>query len=524
MSGIVLELAGVSKSYGGVHAIADLDLEVRSGEILGVIGPNGAGKSTLVGMIGGALPVSAGRIRFEGRDVTDTRAEDRARAGVGRTFQIPRPFGRMSVADNVRLAATNGGRRISRRELPELVDDILERLQLSAFRDAPAGGLPLLRRKRLELARALALRPKLVLLDEIGAGLVRGELEELIAIILDVRGQVEAMVLVEHVMDVISTCCDRTAVLDFGRLVTVGPTAEVLADPHVASIYLGSQAAAHSDGSAAGAPETTEESSPDDADLGEVNATGSAIAALVTVAQEPALEGPLLKVDDLVVAYGDLTAVKGVSFDVRPGECLALLGANGAGKTSIARAIAGAQPVVSGRVRFRGRELTGLRADRVTAQGIAQCLEGRKIFSTLSIEENLVAGAPGAAKAVRADRLEAVYSVFPILKERRRSSGTALSGGQQQMLAIGRALMSGPALIVFDEISLGLSPKAVDEVYEALAAVRSSGAAMIVVEQSVDRALAVADRAIVLSQGEITLRGTPEELRAHERLLASYLG
>ncbi|WP_414683960.1 ABC transporter ATP-binding protein [Microbacterium sp.] len=314
------------------------------------------------------------------------------------------------------------------------------------------------------------------------------------------------MILIEHVMDVISRCCDRTAVLDFGRLVTEGTTQDVLADPVVAALYLGSLGA----------------DAPDD--NGTALPSAGSMTALISVGGDDEHDGPLLSVQDVVVAYGDLQAIKGVSFDIARGECVALLGANGAGKSTMARAIAGAQPLRSGTIAFAGRSIAGLRPDRVTALGVAQCLEGRKIFGTLSIEENLIAGALGAPKPVVAERLEGIYDLFPVLKERRRSPGTALSGGQQQMLAIGRALMSAPRLVVFDEISLGLSPIAVDEVYAALVGIRASGAAMIVVEQSVDRALKVADRALVLSQGEITLQGTPMELLADERLLASYLG
>ena len=508
MSSPVLHLQSITKAYGGVRAIDDLTLEVAPGEVLGVIGPNGAGKSTLVGVIGGALAGYAGSVTFDGHDITKRSSADRARLGIGRTYQIPRPFTRMTVADNVRLAATNSGHHLSARELDPFVDGILDRLGLADFAHELAGKLPLLRRKRLELARALALKPRVLLLDEIGAGLVRSETEELIEIIQSLRGEVESMVLIEHVMDVISRCCDRTAVLDFGRLVTVDETAKVLADPVVASLYLGSIAV---------------DAEPAAVDEQKRETMRAALTSLVKVTEVVADE-PLLVVDDIWVKYGGLNALKGVTLEVRPGECVALLGANGAGKTTMARAIAGAQSLSSGSISFGGRSLEGLRPDRITALGIAQCMEGRKIFGTLTIEENLIAGGLDARKAVKAERLEAVYSVFPILKQRRKNSGTALSGGQQQMLAIGRALMSAPTLVVFDEISLGLSPIAVDEVYEALATIRDSGVAMIVVEQSVDRALAIADRAMVLSQGEITLSGKPAELLADARLLSSYLG
>ncbi|MBH0083767.1 ATP-binding cassette domain-containing protein [Salinibacterium sp. SWN167] len=504
----VLQLESITKSYGGVRALDSLSLHVAPGEVLGVIGPNGAGKSTLIGVIGGALTPNSGTVTFDGRDISTLSSADRARLGIGRTYQIPRPFTRMTVADNVRLAATNSGHHLSHRELEPFVAGILERLGLTPFAEEVAGKLPLLRRKRLELARALALKPRVLLLDEIGAGLVRSETEELISIIQSLRTEVESMVLIEHVMDVISQCCDRTAVLDFGKMVTVDETPKVLADPVVASLYLGSVA------------ESADTIVVDESKRAAIRASLTSLVSAPNMASGT----PLLTVDDVWVRYGGLNALKGVSLSVNPGECIALLGANGAGKTTMARSLAGAVPLTSGTISFAGKSIAGLRPDEVTALGIAQCMEGRKIFGTLSIEENLIAGGLDARKHVKAERLEAVYSIFPILKQRRKNSGTALSGGQQQMLAIGRALMSAPTLLVFDEISLGLSPIAVDEVYEALGAIRDSGVSMIVVEQSVDRALGLADRAMVLGQGEITLEGKPAELLADARLLASYLG
>jgi ABC-type branched-subunit amino acid transport system ATPase component len=213
-----------------------------------------------------------------------------------------------------------------------------------------------------------------------------------------------------------------------------------------------------------------------------------------------------------------------VNVTVGRGETVTLLGANGAGKTTFARAIAGALPLSAGRVRFFGRDIAGLRADRVTALGMAQCLEGRRIFGSLSVEENLILAAGTANAQLRTDRLDAVYAIFPILAERRRDSGVAMSGGQQQMLAIGRALMSAPKLLVFDEVSLGLAPIAVDRLYEALAAIQRSGVAMVLVEQNIGRGLSLANRAYVLSQGEVALAGTAAEVSRSPALAALYVG
>jgi ABC-type branched-subunit amino acid transport system ATPase component len=201
-----------------------------------------------------------------------------------------------------------------------------------------------------------------------------------------------------------------------------------------------------------------------------------------------------------------------------------LLGVNGAGKTTLARAIAGALPPASGRIVFGGRDITGMRADRVTSLGVAQCLEGRRIFGSLTVEENLILGAGRAQPDTRRRRLEAVYAAFPVLAGLRHRSGTAMSGGQQQILAIGRALMSAPRLLVFDEISLGLAPIAVDGLYQALAALKASGVAMILVEQNIARGLSLADRAYVLARGEVALSGTAAEVGADPSLSSLYIG
>lgn len=525
----VLSVAGLTKRYGGVVAVDSIDLEVARGEVLGVIGPNGAGKSTFVGLVCGALGATAGQVHLNGRDVTSTDPAQRARLGVGRTHQVPRPFARMSVLDNLMLASSNITPRRSGADRRSDALLILERTGLLEVADKPAGGLTLLRRKRLELARAMALSPRLILLDEIGAGLVESETAELINLIKQLRHEVDAMVLIEHVMDVITSCCDRTAVLDFGKLIAIGPTREVLADPTVAAVYLGTAAADHADASAAGRAEAEVEDHQDaseEADLGRVDVSAEVLASLVnvTVPGPAAGDAPLLRADDLFVNYGGLRALRGVSLEVGRGETVALLGANGAGKTTFARALAGALPLAGGTVHFDGKDITGLRADRVTSLGLAQCMEGRRIFGTLSVEENLVLGAGSATSRQRRERLDAIYSVFPILADRRNQSGTAMSGGQQQMLAVGRSLMSAPQLIVFDEISLGLAPIAVDRVYEALQAIKDSGVAVVLVEQNIARGLSLADRAYVLSQGQIALSGTTAEVQASPALASLYVG
>jgi ABC-type branched-subunit amino acid transport system ATPase component/ABC-type branched-subunit amino acid transport system permease subunit len=488
--GVLLRAAGVGKVYGGVHAVDGVDLELRHGEVLGMIGPNGAGKSTLIGLLSGAIS-GDGRVELFGEDVTGAGAQQRARRGIGRTHQVPRPFGQMTVMENLLVAHLHGAKGTGRTARAEC-ERILARCGLLEFAGTRASDLGLLRLKRLELARALAVRPRILLLDEIGAGLVESELRELIELIRTLRQEVDAILIVEHVIDVIRESCDRLVVIDGGRLLVSGEPDQVLADPQVAAVYLGTS----------GGEEVSHISGKD------------------------RLPGrPLLEVKGVAARYGAFRALHEVSFSVGDGEVLALLGANGAGKTTTARSVSGMLPVSGGEIWFDGQRIDGRRPHDIVRLGIAHCMEGRKIFGDLTVEENLLLGARAAGSArERSRRLGAVYEVFGALRERRGNSGFALSGGQQQMLAIGRALMAEPRLIIFDEISLGLAPIMVDRLYETLRDINGRGVSMIVIEQNVERGLALADHVAVLEKGKVALVGTPSEMRADDRLLSLYVG
>ena len=228
----------------------------------------------------------------------------------------------------------------------------------------------------------------------------------------------------------------------------------------------------------------------------------------------------LLRVRGLEAFYGDFQALFGVDLDVGEGECVAVIGANGAGKTTLMRSIAGVLRNEPGMVEWEGRPVGDRPADEVVGLGVAMVPEGRRLFPSLSVEENLMIGAHGGRRGPWT--LDAVMDLFPILRERRRSPATALSGGQQQMVAIGRALMANPRLLLCDEISLGLAPVVVREVYAALPRVRET-AAVVVVEQDIGQALAVADRALCLMEGRATLEGRPAEL-TREAIHDAYFG
>jgi branched-chain amino acid transport system ATP-binding protein len=233
----------------------------------------------------------------------------------------------------------------------------------------------------------------------------------------------------------------------------------------------------------------------------------------------------LLEARNLHIGYGDAPAVWDVSLDVGAGEIVAVIGPNGAGKTTLVNAIAGLLRCRKGELRFDGADMTRVPAHDYCGHGIALVPEGRRLFTKMSVEENLELGCYlPAARALRGQSLERVYGLFPILRDKRAQPAVELSGGQQQMVAIGRALMARPRIVLFDEPSLGLAPTVVDAMFETIARVREEGAAVLLVEQNVLKALDVADRAYVLEQGRIATTGLPDELLQQPHIREAYLG
>jgi branched-chain amino acid transport system ATP-binding protein len=233
----------------------------------------------------------------------------------------------------------------------------------------------------------------------------------------------------------------------------------------------------------------------------------------------------LLEARNLHVGYGDATAVWDVSLDVEAGEIVSVIGPNGAGKTTLINAIAGLLRCRSGDLRFDGHDMSCVRAHEYCGHGIALVPEGRRLFVKMSVEENLELGCYlHRARAARDQSLDRVYGLFPILRDKRRQLAGELSGGQQQMVAIGRALMACPRIVLFDEPSLGLAPTVVDDMFGIIAKVREDGVAVLLVEQNVLKALDVADRAYVLEQGRIVARGLPADLLTQAHIREAYLG
>ena len=235
------------------------------------------------------------------------------------------------------------------------------------------------------------------------------------------------------------------------------------------------------------------------------------------------MSDPILAVADLRVAYGRVEAVRGVSFEARQGSLVTLVGANGAGKSSVINAVSGMLRPAGGRITFEGNDVTRTPAHKLVARGLVQVPEGRQILSTLTIEENLRMGAWHTGGTAQ-QSIDAMYDRFPVLAERRALPAGALSGGEQQMLAIARALVAKPTVMLMDEPSMGLAPKIVDEVFRVIEEIRASGTTVVLVEQNARRALRAADHGYVLQTGEVVHSGPAAELLADERIVEAYLG
>jgi branched-chain amino acid transport system ATP-binding protein len=490
-----LTAQGLTMQFGGVRAVSELHFDAPAAAVSSLIGPNGAGKSTALNMLGGFYLPTAGSFALGGAALTGLNAMQIARRGVARTYQTSQLFGSLSVLDNVVLAMHRGrlGPLLGAvgRHDPALTERARTLLAYCGYTGHPAtlaADLPHVDRRLVEIARALASDPEALLLDEPAAGLSREDKERLGTLLLRIADAGVTVLLVEHDMTLVMGISDQVVVLDAGVRLAVGTPTEVQANPAVQQAYLG---------------ESLEGSGPRTTDTTE--------------------RPEMLGVGALVAGYGAEPVLHGINLQVRQGEVVALLGANGAGKSTLMKALAGLHRPVQGGIHLEGRELKNMGAEQVVAQGVVLVPEGRQVFPELSVLDNIRLGA-FLQTADREARVEEQLQRFPRLRERLHQRAGLLSGGEQQMLAIARALMSRPRILLLDEPSLGLAPKIIAELFAALDQLRKEGMTLLLVDQMAGLALALADRAYVIEGGRIVAQGTAAQIAADGALAQAYLG
>ena len=492
---MLLDVRTVTKNFGGLKALSCLDLTAGSDEVVGLIGPNGAGKSTLFNVATGVYPPDEGEVVFRDRRINGFSSHEIVKMGIARTFQNIRLFAEMTALENVMvgrhcrtkaalvhaLLRTKSFTR-EEKEIEESAKVMLDFVGLLKSGNEVVKNLPYGYQRRVEIARALATDPALLLLDEPTAGMNPKECNELVGLVQKIRDEGDC----SHNHRTPHERSDDT--LGSGNRVGLWSQdrrRETRGSATRCEGYRG-------------------------------------VSGIVRSRFEKCM---LLEVSDIQVLYGQIAALKGVSLELNEGEILAIIGANGAGKTTLINTISGILHPRTGSIKFRGELISSLPAWRIARKGILQIPEGRRVFAKQSVLENLELGAyPIKDKSEVRKRVEKMYSFFPVLSERRTQLAGTLSGGEQQMLAIGRGLMANPQLLLFDEPSMGLSPVLVEKVFKIIQEISKQGITILLVEQNAKKSLQIATRAYVLETGKIVLSDRADRLLENEQVKQAYLG
>lgn len=494
-----LQIEGLSARFGGNYALKEVTLAAEPGKITSLIGPNGAGKTTLINVVCGFYASTAGSFKLGNRVLAGMPAHCIGRSGIARTFQTSQLFGAMTVLENVRFGLSQG--RLFGGSAPPLELEVcLGLLQLVGYRGDStrlAKELPHVDRRLVEIARALAAQPAILMLDEPAAGLSPEETLALSAVLRMIAESGIGVLIIEHDMGLVMGVSDQIHVLDTGRMIASGNPQEVQGHPAVRAAYLGEG-------------DFVLEAAQQDSD-------GAAVQG------RNGRRPDRILVSGLSAGYGAAPALRDISIAVREGETVAVLGANGAGKSTLMRAISGLHRYTSGAISLDGQDISHLPAHKIARMGLIMVPEGRQVFPELTVEDNIRIGAHGRG-GLSAARLQELYSLFPKLLTLKDRRAGLLSGGEQQMLALARGLAGRPIALLLDEPSLGLAPAVVNDLFTSLAALRSEGMTLLLVDQMAGLALALSHRANVLAAGDMVFSGTPMELNASGLLARTYLG
>ena len=504
----VMELRDISVRFGGLKAVSGVTIQLEEGTVTGLIGPNGAGKTTLFNVATGLQEPESGRVIVDGDDVTNARPHQLARRGLTRTFQRLEIFGALSVRDNILVAAEMRRRWSRDRSIdPEAITDaVLGRVGLQSVASVRADQLPTGTARLVELGRALASQPRVLLLDEPSSGLNAEETRTIADLLRELAASGITIVVVEHDMGFIMDLCSKIVVLDAGRTIAEGTPGEIQVHPDVLAAYLGSTDVG------AGAPEA-EAPAPVPAQVREVTA---AVGANGTGESE----GAALELRGVSAGYGAINVLFDVDLVLKRSHVCAVLGPNGAGKSTLLKVASGQVRPTEGTVTVDGRSIERVGTDDLVRHGLCVVPEGRGVFPNLSVVENLKMATYAGTPLDQV--LDASFERFPILGQRQRQLAGTLSGGEQQMLAMSRALAVNPSVLLIDELSMGLAPVIVQELYEVVAQIAQDGVSLLIVEQFAYEVLRVADAAALLVHGHITSWGTPAEI--DDAIRSAYLG
>lgn len=551
----VLQVRNLNKSFNGLKAVDNISFDLHQGEVISIIGPNGSGKSTTINLISGFIKPDSGLIDIDSETVAGLSVPDISERGLARTFQNGRVFGALTVDENValgfhkRLNAQRPFKELQRYPIVRWLSllgetalalvpgpkshqenqDVNERVEREVDRFKERLGsrrgdytytLSYANRRRTEIARAHISEPKLLLLDEPTAGMNQSETAEVLQQLQHLKAQGHTILLVEHKIELVTALSDHVIAMDGGRIIAYGEPDEVRNNPQVVESYLGKRREIRKTTVATGQKDILAKQNAIEAD--------DAVAKVEEPASKSAeqREPALLTLDNVDVYYGQVHALQGVSIEVPKGAIVSLLGGNASGKSTTMKTILGLNHPKNGKLIYEGNDITQLSTRHRVQAGIAAVPEARRIFPAMTVEENLLTGAYTRPKGSNIDDdIAQMYERFPRLKERRAQQAGTMSGGEQQMLAFARALMSHPKIICMDEPTMGLSPKLVEDVLEQIAKLRDElGVSVLMVEQQAELALFIADYGYVLQNGRIRLHGKASELLHNPAVQEAYLG
>jgi branched-chain amino acid transport system ATP-binding protein len=486
VDGVILEARGITKSFGAIKAVQGVDIAVRDRRLHALIGPNGAGKTTAFNLISGLYAPDHGDVMLQGRSIAGLSPEAITRAGVGRSFQITNLFPALTVEENVRLALQarhaqrfnpwTAARSISAIQAETAA--LIRYLGVAGIEQAEAGALSYGGQRLLDMGLALATKPRVLLLDEPLAGLAAAERQRIGDIIKRISADIP-MLLVEHDIDRVFQIADAVTVMNEGQVLVDGTVEDARSSPKVQEVYIGSG------------------------------------AATMAAKPRPSAAEPMtvLTADRINTFYGKSHILVDVSFDVHQHEIMALLGRNGAGKSTLLKTLVGIAPPATGSIKLDGEEIAHRPSAQIARLGIGYVPQGRGLFASMTVAQNLELGRlkRQTGRGVRWD-LDKIFEYFPRIRERLGTPADLLSGGEQQMVAVARALSGDVRVLLLDEPFEGLAPAVVEQLFESFDRLRHE-VSIIIVDHHLDLALALSDRTVALERGRVIHSGPSKDLR-----------